>query len=204
MARDMRKNRNSTNKELKEDPWTCRECKSVFTEPDAKLLECQRCRDHFCIRCLKKTKGEYDILSKSDSMWFCSSCRGVVEENISTGIKLEEMCDKLVQMFQSRMNVIEEKLDTKCDEAKVRDIVQEEISKVESKKTSFAEAVRSGPNTSPDKIEMTKVVVDEINDRKLRENNIIIFSIPENESEDKLERESYDLEQVKELYTDSI
>jgi len=46
----------SISKGAENDAWTCKECDKVFSEPDARLLECQRCRDHFCIKCLKKQK----------------------------------------------------------------------------------------------------------------------------------------------------
>jgi hypothetical protein len=39
-----------------------------------------------------------------------------------------------------------------------------------------------------DKVEMTTVVVDEINERKKRENNIVIFGLQESESDEKKER----------------
>ena len=58
-----------------------------ITDPDSKLLECQRCKDHYCIKCLSKTKTEYDILSKSDTMWFCITCRRKIEEHNSIGPK---------------------------------------------------------------------------------------------------------------------
>jgi hypothetical protein len=35
------------------DPWDCKICKTIFAESDAKLLECQRCKEIFCIKCLK-------------------------------------------------------------------------------------------------------------------------------------------------------
>ena len=41
----------------------------------------------YCIKCLKKTDIEYQVLSKSDSMWFCGPCRGKVEKNIVTDVK---------------------------------------------------------------------------------------------------------------------
>lgn len=72
-----------------------------------RLLECQR--NHFCIKCLKKTKGEQEVLTKSDSMWFCTPCKANVEENITTGLNIENMCDKIIQMFESRLNGIEHK-----------------------------------------------------------------------------------------------
>jgi hypothetical protein len=52
------------------DPWDCKLCNKIFAESDARVLECQRCKKHFCIKCLKKSNTEYDILSKSDTI-FC-------------------------------------------------------------------------------------------------------------------------------------
>ncbi len=66
------------------DPWDCKLCNKIFAESDAKLLECQHCKEHFCIKCLTKSNTEYDILSKSDTMWFCVKCRKIVEEHIKS------------------------------------------------------------------------------------------------------------------------
>ena len=55
-----------------------------YSQSDAKLLECQRCKEHFCIKCLKKSNTEHDILSKSDTVWFCVKCRKIVEEHIKS------------------------------------------------------------------------------------------------------------------------
>ena len=48
------------------EPWYRKLCSKIFAESDAKLLECQRCKEHFCIKCLKKSNTGYGILSKSD------------------------------------------------------------------------------------------------------------------------------------------
>ena len=50
---------------------------------------------------------------------------------------------------------------------------------------------------------MTTVVVDEINERKKRENNIVIFGLQESESDEKKERGEHDLRQIKEIFKDS-
>jgi hypothetical protein len=193
----------SISKGAENDAWTCKECDKVFSDPDARLLECQRCRDHVCIKCLKKTKDEYEVLTKSDSMWFCTPCKANVEENITTGLKIENMCDKIIQMFESRLNVIEQKIDTKCDESKVRDIVKDELAKAQDQITSYADATASESVKRVDKVEMTTVVVDEINERKKRENNIVIFGLQESESDEKKERGEHDLRQIKKMFIDS-
>ena len=87
-------NRASRSKSLADvnelEPWDCQICKKVFEDSDVKMIECQRCSDHFCIRCLNITKSEYDIMSKSDSIWFCIKCRPIVEEHIVTDFKIEQ------------------------------------------------------------------------------------------------------------------
>jgi lipopolysaccharide export LptBFGC system permease protein LptF len=44
------------------------------------------------------------------------------------------------------------------------------------------------------------IVIDEMNERKSRENNLIIFGFDENQSEVRQERIDHDIQQVKELY----
>lgn len=151
----------------------------------------------------EKTKGEYEVLTKSDSMWFCTPCKANVEENITTGLNIENMCDKIIQMFESRLIVIEQKIDTKCDESKVRDIVKDELSKAQDQIKSYADVAASESSKRVDKVEMTTVVVDEINERKKRENNIVIFGLQESESDEKKERGEHDLRQIKEMFEDS-
>lgn len=109
-------------------------------------------------------------------------------------------------MFESRLTVIEQKIDTKCDESKlksVRDIVKDELSKAQDQMTSYADVAASGSSKIVDKVEMTTVVVDEINQRKKRENNIVIFGLKESESDEKKERGEHDLKQIKEIFEDS-
>ena len=65
-----------------EEIWSCEICKFVFSDPQAKLLECKRCRDRFWTKCLNKPDEEYDILSKCGVMWFCAPCREKVQKNI--------------------------------------------------------------------------------------------------------------------------
>jgi hypothetical protein len=136
-------------------------------------------------------------------MWFCTPCKANVEKNITSGLKIENMCDKIIQMFESRLNVIEQKIDTKCDESKVRDIVKDELAKAQDQITSYADATASESVKRVDKVEMTTVVVDEINERKKRENNIVIFGLQESESDEKKERGEHDLRQIKKMFIDS-
>jgi len=197
------------------EPWDCQICKKVFKDSDAKMIECQRCSDHFCIKCLNKTKPEYEILSKSDSMWFCTKCRPIVEEHIVTDLKIEQRCREIMENYEQRLSNVESLMTEKCSEHRAREIVRDEIKKSscdEEKVRMIAKEeslnlTKSNPDepTSNQKDETPQTetvtnVIDEIQERKNRANNLIIFGLKENESDNIQERKEYDTEEVKKLF----
>jgi hypothetical protein len=48
---------------------------------------------------MSKTKSntEYDILSKSGTMWFCVKCRKIAEEHIIIDLKIEKRCKEIMR-----------------------------------------------------------------------------------------------------------
>ncbi|VDI08450.1 Hypothetical predicted protein [Mytilus galloprovincialis] len=130
-----RRNRGTSVDVMNEEPWECKICSTVYKDPNAKLLECQRCKDHFCIKCLNKSKPEYDLLSKTDSMWFCVPCRKTVEEHIVTDLKIEARS-----------------VDTKCDETRVREIVEESIIKNSCDKDMIREIAKDEATKTGDAV----------------------------------------------------
>ena len=94
---------NSKSTDAVDDPWDCKICKTIFAESDAKLLECQRCKEIFCIKCLKKSNTEYDILSRSDTMWFCVKYRKIVEEHIIIDLNIEKRCKEIMENYEQRI-----------------------------------------------------------------------------------------------------
>ena len=55
-----------------DEVWTCKICKHKFDDPDAKMLQCDRCDMHYCITCLGKTNEEYVFLANSDCLCCCN------------------------------------------------------------------------------------------------------------------------------------
>lgn len=110
------------------DVWTCILCTQRFTDDSAKVLECQFCTLHYCIKCLNKTKKEYETISKSDCMWFCAPCKIRIEKNIVVEKNIEERCKTYLESFEARIQEVEKQLETKCDEDKVKQIVRAETS----------------------------------------------------------------------------
>jgi hypothetical protein len=173
------------------ESWNCTLCSKVFSERNAKLLECQRCSAHYCIKCLNKSVAEYDILSKSDTMWFCPKCREVVEKNIVKDLEIEKRCKEIMATYEQRITTLEHEIARKCDESTVRQIVNEELSNANASaaKTDIAEGGS-----------VVTSVIGEINERKTREKNIVIYESQEIESKDKKQREQYDIEVVKQVF----
>ena len=95
---------NVVDSNLSEEIWNCELCKRAFSNPDDKLLECQRCNEHFCIKCLDKSVEEYTLLSSTDIMWFCPPCREKVEKNIITDREIEARCRDLMDHFENRIH----------------------------------------------------------------------------------------------------
>jgi hypothetical protein len=91
-------------KQHSDEIWDCNICKKRFVDVNDMLLECQRCKDHFCIKCLNKTVDEYKIMENSDIMWFCASCREKVERNIVVDREIEERCKEYFSKFEKRLS----------------------------------------------------------------------------------------------------
>jgi predicted molibdopterin-dependent oxidoreductase YjgC len=112
------------------DQWQCEKCKKQFNDIGAKLLVCQRCQKYMFIKCLKKTDAEYKVLTKSDTMWFCAICKDIVEKNIITDLKIEKRCNEFMKSYEDRIRRLEERVEEKCDESRVRDIVRSEMNTI--------------------------------------------------------------------------
>ena len=64
----------------------------------------------------KKSNAEHDILSKSDTMWFCVKCRKIAEEHIIIDLKIEKRCKEIMENYEQRISDIESEMYKKCDE----------------------------------------------------------------------------------------
>ena len=87
----------------------------------------------------------------------------------------------------------------KCDEKRVREIIKDELGKVENNEDTIDGDTQNIRSKTVKKGAVT-IVIDEMNERKSRENNLIIFGFDENQSEVRQERIDHDIQQIKELY----
>ena len=188
---------NSPMRNEEEDSWKCEICTQSFSDPNAKMLECQRCEGHFCIKCLKKPEAEYNLLAHSDLMWFCVQCREKVEKNIAVDVEIETRCAEIMKAYEQRISKLESDMQDKCGEERVRTIVKEEIS---GQKALIGEQSGSGLAIAKENgDDVITSVFTEINERKQRENNIVVHGIPEMDSESAGERVSHDRRQIADI-----
>ena len=138
-----------------------------------------------CIKCLGKTPEQYEMMQDPDIMWFCVPCRKVIERSIEVEKQIEEKCKEIKSMYEDRLTEIEAKLDTKVNETDVKriakEVFQEEIKlNPELKqitKTTIGEtlqeiqveapAVLVAQNDKSDEENITRSVVNEINEQRL-------------------------------------
>ena len=180
---------------------TCQLCQTPTGGQDTKALICKRCKKNYCIKCLKKDEVEHVILQKHDTgiMWFCPYCEESVEKSIAVEQMIEEKCQQITSFFEERLHELESKLEKKCDERRVVEIVQEQL-KGEERATppSWADIVK---NADPKEKSLAfNSVLTELDERKSRERNIVLFGIMEQSGDSGEERHQRDLDIVRDVF----
>ncbi|CAC5367244.1 unnamed protein product [Mytilus coruscus] len=116
------------------------------------------------------------------------------------------MVKMMVKEEVSKLKVPGSTTEESCNEEKVKAIITEEISKIQKPENtgdgeSPNDEVYNTTNPKRRKETVTNVL-EEINERKSRENNLIVFGIPEKDEESKEERDIADTEKLDELFKD--
>ncbi|CAG2191303.1 unnamed protein product [Mytilus edulis] len=179
--------------------WFCGKCRIVMEQHAVTDIEIEkRCKQIMesyeeRITSLKKT-----VENKCDE----DKVKQIVCEEIKSCN--EEMVKMMVKEEVSKIEapITEEG----CDEDKVKAIITEEISKIQKpdnkgdSDSTNNEIDKAAKNIT--RKETVTNVLEEINERKSRENNLIIFGIPEIDEESKEVRENTDKERLNELFKD--
>jgi hypothetical protein len=121
-------------------------------------------------------------------MWFCLLCRKTVERNIVTYMKIEERCNHIMTTYESRIAYLEEEIKGKFKINKVKTIVREEIRQSQIPEMSSPWGMQMSANPDGRKKEPLKTVISEIQERRGREKNIVIYGVPAPEPEETEER----------------
>ena len=85
---DMDQRRRKPNMSTSEEVWTCAICIKDFSLNE-RVMECDKCKKHFCTKCIKMPAAAYDYLSQSTNLWFCVPCTTEVRESLDDPEKHE-------------------------------------------------------------------------------------------------------------------
>ena len=66
-----------------DDSWTFKVCKNTFGQPDDKVIDCDRCADHYCMKRLKMNEAVYDYMTNTSAIWCCMICTDEARRIIS-------------------------------------------------------------------------------------------------------------------------
>ena len=146
-----------------------------------------------------KSVGALGLLSHCDLMWFCVPCHEKVQKNIITDMKIEERCKEIMRHYEERIAKLETDLSSKCSENRVREIIQEEIRdrNLDPPKQG-ADSGNVDEGEGGDSNVVTSVM-SELNERKQRELNLVIYGVKESDSEIREDRIYYDRQKVIEI-----
>jgi len=96
-----RSQRGSTSKDKecskdKGEVWNCEMCKKEFRDANSRILECERCEGHYCVKCIKLADDAYDMLTtRKDFHWYCGGCVSKVLQCIQIEKEVDKKTDRI-------------------------------------------------------------------------------------------------------------
>ena len=152
----------------------CVACDKAIEKEDLDSIKCCNCLNWCHKKCSNLKNDEFDVLTRGNSQmyWKCKKCSKVKnkseEEEKS---RLEKKFDKMFDMLSSFGHRLVE---------------------IEKDKKSFADQMDEKIENAVDK--KVREVIEEENDRKRRQDNIVLVNIPESNADDPEQRQRDDIE----------
>lgn len=170
----------------------CYGCKKNFQIKDKKplSLECNGCRNSFCLPCLNISDGLYEALVSDNSgsiMTACVTCKGIV---LSTNA-LKEQVTKDIAKYQAankksfdEINVNLKKLKSEIKEeikAELTDTINEQVKTEVETKSVALDLKLSQQHT--ELVNYVEERISENNQIQRKKRNLVLYQIPESKSE---------------------
>ena len=180
----MNEKRASTNHASQE----CGKCKNKF-KWNSKYIKCDVCEKSFHQQCTDMHKEAFDYVIKNNHRmtWSCE-CTPEAAEVIRSYYRLMKKVDKLENNLHEELKEVKEMIEAN----------RLEISKLKAN----SQADNNSENVLPQIQHQPHTIIRELEERERRQNNLIIFGIPENTSEDFHERQASDENAVKKICED--
>ena len=61
------------------EPWKCEVCEGSFVDETCKMMECDRCKSHFCLICIGMNDSAYEYMNNENVLWCCPTCSRAVK-----------------------------------------------------------------------------------------------------------------------------
>ena len=158
----------------------CKECcKTVKDSENA--IECDICKSWYHLECGKITEKIHDLMSKNASIdWYCQTCKNEIKTLKQENVKLKEENE----LLRKRLAAVE--------------------IKVEAIKTEIKEELLCVVNTKVQQILEDVKNVKEQDEKKLRENNLVLYNVPESEKNESNDRKNEDNSFCNKLFRNGV
>ncbi|KAH3751231.1 hypothetical protein DPMN_185783 [Dreissena polymorpha] len=185
------------------DKALCILCSITQIDEDSPGLRCDVCKHCVCLDCAKLPLSFYQELVKlgdhrNEIDWICRVCKYFKSDLKSIGTTLND----LKQYSDARLTNFEDRL-LKL-ESSVKVTVREEVEHVKSSisetlKKDLVESLKRDLTESIESVVETRI--REVDDRRNRSNNLLIFKLKASDSLDLEVRITHDMDLVQKLYT---
>ena len=176
----------------------CGQCKLVVLETD-QALNCEICNQWFHSTCqTNMTKTKYEFLTKQSTNihWYCDTCDITASSLLMTITHLKVNQDKLTldvnemkeQLTDEAMN---SRIDKRINEALKTEIENPQLATNSQKKQPHTKSVEEK--------QIVRQSIKEIEDRKSRRPNMIIYHYPEHKSQLKEEKHKHNINILKSI-----
>ena len=161
----------------------CQKCDKLTKDN----IMCQGCKLDYCLTCAKMSPTLYECLVQGEMegfCWCCRSCKATMPslDNITGLLKdMQKESNERMTKLESRVDVLE---------SGAKEVIQESVS---SMKEDIISSLKGDINNLVDSRHT------ELEDRKRRETNIILFNLPEHNFSDGLTNKHADETDIREI-----
>ena len=65
------------------EPSECELCEGIYGNSSDKVIDCDRCRGHFCAKCLRMPDAAYQYMCQPAKIWCCTDSSKFVKKLIN-------------------------------------------------------------------------------------------------------------------------
>jgi hypothetical protein len=181
-----RQNSRENSAERDDTEWQCDKYESFFRSDNSRILECEYCHTHRCIKCLNLPVACYNGLSgREDFPWFCEQCLMKTLNFIHEAKSIEDRCNDFLTKFEEKINT------------RFEDIEKEVVQCKQDIQQMKGDITQGGNADSPGRMMKAAPIIlseatKEIQSRVERKNNVVIYNMPESMAILKEDVETHD------------